>query len=134
MKFRALLSALLLAAGLVCVTGCCKQKTAKKKVNPAIKAFWIWADAVVDKDKGTVEELTADSKKAFVDQTINNDALREALKGVGKTTMTEAVLKVKIDENTFLKVRMIREGGKWKVSNVSAPVVEAPKAAPADVK
>ena len=119
MKFRALLSALLVAVGLVSVTGCkggCKKATpAKKAEAPAYEeAFNNWKEAKKAKEvKKFGIAKTKEQKKTF--------------KNVEEISLAGAVLKVKIGDGKFVLVTMTRDKDEWKVTNVGSVQKEAVK-------
>ena len=114
MKFRAVLSALLLAAGLVFITGCDSPERGYKK----------YAEAIADGDLNaansrSVSALHMLNKFAVAAMKKNPDAAKKAkaakIEIVSCTKNGDrATLKVKVDgkEGT---VRMVKEGGTWKV-------------------
>lgn len=111
MKFRALLSALLMAAGLVFVAGCESPEKGFKEWKTAIakgdvaKAKARTVKALASEVESMVKSLSAEDKKIF-----------EKAEVVSCTKEGDtATLKVKMDGRETT-IRMVKEDGKWKVA------------------
>ena len=138
MKFRMLLSALLLAAGLVCVVGCGKKadankkseenKTAEKPVDDkqaAIAAFNEWKTAIVKGDAAKAKAVAVKMAAEKVDpliRNLKNDAeFKKIFSGTKVVSCNvdgaKATLKVKNDKGEG-EVTMVKEDGKWKVAEL----------------
>ena len=116
MKFRAVLSALLLAAGLVFVTGCDSPE----------KAYKEWSSAVL---KGDVAAAKARSTKAaekgveMLVEMVKQDAKsKENLEKSKIVSCTKdgdtATVEVKDASGNTAKFKMAKEDGKWKVGDI----------------
>lgn len=114
MKFRMLLSTLLLGAGLVFVAGCDSPE----------KGFKEWKSAIAKGDVTKANERTTkDGQKlvALAVEGIKDDA--KAKEGFEKLEIvsctkkddTHATLKVKDPDGKENDVEMVKEDGKWKV-------------------
>ena len=133
MKFRMLLSALLLAAGLVCVVGCGKKADANKKTEEkpvddkqaAIAAFNEWKTAIVNGDAAAAKAVAVKMAAEMVDplvQNLKNDAaFKKIFSGTEVVSCSvdgdKATLKVKNDKGEG-EVTMVKEDGKWKVAEL----------------
>ena len=114
MKFRVLLSAMLLAAGVVFVAGCDSPK----------KGFNEWKSAIVKGDVTKANERTTkdgQTMNAMIVAGFQDDAKSKAafekleIVSCDKKDDDHATLKVKDAEGKTSDIQMVREDGKWKV-------------------
>ena len=116
MKFRAVLSALLLAAGLVFVTGCDSPE----------KGYNEWKAALLKGDVAKAKERTVKKAEAGIEiiaEVIKKDAKSKAdLEKSKVISCTKdgdtATLEVKDGSDKTAKFQMVKEDGTWKVGDI----------------
>ena len=113
MKFRAMLSALLLAAGLVFITGCDSPE----------RAFKAWKSAIAKGDVTTANKYTTANGQmvnALLAAALKDDAdARKNFEKIEIVSCTKngdrATIKFKGPDGEVKSMDMVKEGGKWKV-------------------
>ena len=141
MKFRMMLSALLLAAGLVCVVGCGKLKKAVNKdsktdapakpvedeTNSPKYVYNAWKAAILRNDRHAADRLSTKSRvigsgnEIIIEWNRQMPGARLTFEETVVVAVEEngdkAVLTLKDDEGKESKRNMVKVNGKWRVGD-----------------